>query len=96
MSEFPLGSSDSTERSTHVEGARREAQERRRVQEAAAARPSIQRFYWTALAGLGLHLAAWGVRLQERYSTEESTPTPGTTPAEGRARRRLRAGHDAG
>ncbi len=76
MSEFPLGSSDTAEQSTHVEGTRREAQERRLVQEVAAARPSIQRFYWMALAGLGLRLAAWGVRLQERYSNEESTPTP--------------------
>ena len=78
MSEFPLGSFDLAEKGMHmhVESARREARARRRAQEAGAARQSSRPFYWTALASLGLRLAAWGVRLQERYSSEGSRPTP--------------------
>jgi hypothetical protein len=78
MSEFPPGSFDLADciMDMHVGRARREARARRLAKEAAGARPHSQPFYCTALAGLGQRLAAWGASLQERYSTEESTPTP--------------------
>lgn len=78
MSEFPLGTFDLADRmrDMHVETAHKEAHERRLQKEAAAGRLSGQPFYSTILAGLGQHLAIWGATLEERYSTEESKPTP--------------------
>jgi hypothetical protein len=78
MSEFPLGSFEFADRimDMHVESARQEAQAQRLRRLASARRPGSQRPHSAILAGLGQHLAAWGASLQERYSTEESTPTP--------------------
>jgi hypothetical protein len=78
MSEFPPGTFEFGDRmrDMHVENARREAQARRLQMQAAAGYSTSPRFYTTILAGLGQHLAAWGKTLEERYSTEESRPTP--------------------
>jgi hypothetical protein len=78
MSEFPLGTFDLADRmkAMHVADAHNEAQARRLQKLAAARCPSSQPFYSTLLAGLGQHLAVWGAMLEERYSTEESRPTP--------------------
>jgi hypothetical protein len=78
MSEFPLGTFDLADRmkDMHVKAAHREARGRRLQKQAAAGQPSGQRFYSAILAGLGQHLAAWGETLEERYSSEESRPTP--------------------
>jgi len=78
VSEFPLGTFDLADRmkDMHVGDAQREAQAWRLRKLAVAGRPSSQPFYSTLLAGLGQHLAVWGAMLEERYSTEESRPSP--------------------
>lgn len=75
MSEFPPGSFEFADRimNIKVEDARREVQANR---QAAALQAGSPPFYCATLARLGHHLAAWGARLQERYSTEDSAPTP--------------------
>jgi hypothetical protein len=75
MSEYPPGSFVFADRimDMHVEKARHEVQARR---QARAVLPESQPLYCAILASLGQRLAAWGATLQERYNTEESTPTP--------------------
>jgi hypothetical protein len=75
MSEYSPGSFVFADRimDMYVEGARREVKAQRL---ASAARPDSQPFHCAVLASLGQRLAAWGATLQQRYNTEESTPTP--------------------
>ena len=75
MSEYSPGTFVFADRimDMHVESARREVQAQRLAR---TARPDKQPCYCAVLASLGQRLAEWGSTLQERYSTEESTPTP--------------------
>lgn len=76
MSEYAPGTFQFAERimDMNVAEARREAQRLRR--RARADRASGQRLHFRALAWLGQRLTSWGVHLQERYSTEGSSPVP--------------------
>ncbi len=78
MSGFPPGSFEFADRlmDAKVEQARREVQARRLQRQAGAVEAPSQSFYSAALARLGQRLSAWGAHLQERYTTDSSTPTP--------------------
>lgn len=75
MSEFPPGTFEFGDRimDIQVEQVRREVHTQ---QQAAAVQGDSRPFYSPALARLGHHLVDWGARLQERYSTQGSAPTP--------------------
>ena len=50
------------------EDLRREAERRRLVLQALAARPRQQRFWYRVMNRLGRRMVRWGQRLQQRYS----------------------------
>lgn len=77
MSEYPPGSFELADRivDLKVAEAHRDAQEQRLRRQAGAGRAHKHRFYCAALARLGVYLSAWGMRLQEHYSADDSTPT---------------------
>jgi hypothetical protein len=78
MSEYAPGSWQFAERimDMNVEKAHLQAARHRLWRQAQGDRRTSRRFYFGALAWLGYRLAAWGQRLQARYSSEGSTPMP--------------------
>jgi len=78
MSEYAPGTFQFAEQimDMNVAEARRGAEAQRLHRRARADRASGQRLHFRALAWLGQRLTSWGVRLQERYSTEGSSPVP--------------------
>ena len=78
MSEYAPGTFQFAERimDMNVMEARRGAEAQRLQRRARAGRASGQRLHFRTLAWLGQRLTSWGVRLQERYSTEGSSPVP--------------------
>ena len=78
MSEYAPGSWQFAERimDMNVEKAHLQAARHRQWRQAQGDHQQSRRFYFGALAWLGRHLAAWGQRLQARYSAEGSAPMP--------------------